>query len=322
MGLESQLHCHSWYSILDSAISPKELVSQTVKFGQQAVAQTDHGSLGGLLQFYKECKKAAVKPILGVEAYITNDEDNKLTEKVRDNMHMILLAKDQVGYIRLLELSSAAGTKNFYYKPRIWKESLSYLRGHVVATSACLGGVLSKQCDYTLDMQGRATGCTPRATFFTDLDFYLSIFGSDFYLELQDWDDGSHYQSVYNKLLLNIGREKGIPFVITCDAHYLTPDDQKLHELLMAMQMKMTIQEYKDKGDMVYGPYFYLASPEEMRKRADHLSCPEAWTNTAIIAEQCNVELKLNQWQLPSYNITGEKDYNEFQIWKKEHYGT
>jgi DNA polymerase-3 subunit alpha len=192
----------------------------------------------------------------------------------------------------------------------------------VIATTACIGGILSKQCDYVLDMQGRAFDCIPPESFSTDLEFYLSIFDSDFYLELQDWDDGSHYQSVYNKLLLNTGTKRGIPFVITCDAHYLTPDDQKLHELLMAMQMKMTIQEYKDKGDMVYGPYFYLASPDEMKKRADHLECPSAWTNTATIAEQCNVEIKLNNWQLPNYPIEEEKDYSAFLIWKKEHHGT
>ena len=313
----THLHVHTIYSLLDSCIRIEELVSKIKETGMTSCAITDHGTLGGLIAFYKACKKANIKPLLGIEAYITDDK-NGATERKRDNMHMILIAKDNIGYVKLLEIASKAALENFYYKARIYKEDLDYLKGHVVATSACLGGILSKKADYVLDLQGRAIGCNETPAMLADLDFYRGVFGEDFYLEFQCWDDGTHFQVEYNKMLLERAKKSGIPTVITCDAHYLNKEDHKLHELLMAMQMKMTVEEYKDKSDMIYGPYFYLATPEEMRERAIEVGCPEASDNTNLIANQCNVEIELGKWKLPSFAIEGEPDYLQFLEWKKK----
>ena len=307
------LHTHSQYSVLDGAILIPDLIKKCQGFGMEAVALTDHGFMGGVIGFYKQCRAVGIKPLLGVEAYITEDEDNKEEGKTRDNMHMILIAKDNVGYSRLLELVSRASLNNFYYKPRIYKKSLEYLSGHVVATSACLGGILSKKSDYQLDLQGRATSVSLRPEGQVDLDFYLKTFGEDFYLEVQGWDDGTHYQPEYNKMLLGIGKSRGIPIIIAADAHYLNPEDHQLHQLLMAMQLKMKIQDYKEKSELQYGPYFYFASAEEMRQRAISLGLEEAADNTNLIANKCDVEIKLGSYSIPIYPIESEDDYEDFK---------
>ena len=293
------------------------MIPRLAEMGMNACGISDHGSLGGLITFYKACKKANIKPLLGIEAYIT-DNPNNSSEKKRDNMHMILIAKDNIGYQKLLEVCSKAALENFYYKARIYKEDLIHLKGHVVATSACLGGCLAKKANFVLDLQGRAIGCNETPEMLVDLDFYRGIFGEDFYLEFQGWDDGTHFQPEYNKMLLERAKKSGIPSVITCDAHYLRQEDHKLHELLMAMQMKMTVSEYRDKGDMMYGPYFYLADQEEMERRALEVGCSDAIDNTNRIAEQCNVTIGLGKWKLPSFPFEQEKDFEEFLKYKEK----
>ena len=311
------LHAHSQHSILDGAILIPQLIQQLKKSEQPAVALTEHGWMASSIELYKACKKENLKAILGIEAYVTNDPDDFDGEKTRDNMHMVILAKDNVGYSRLCELSSAAFTRNFYYKPRIYKKSLEYLKGHVVVTTACLGGVLAKKAKFEKDHQERAIGCTPGENFFEDLTFYEDTFGEDFYLEVQGWDDGRHFQTEYNKMLLDIGGQRGLSFVLTADAHYLDAEDYELHKLLMAMQLKMTLSDYLEKSEMQYGPYFYVADSTEMMRRAIEIGCTEAFDNTFSIAEKCNVELELNKYKMPVFRIEDEPDYAE---WRKTYH--
>jgi DNA polymerase-3 subunit alpha len=289
-----------------------------------ACAITDHGFMGGVVEFYKAMTKAELKPLLGVEAYITQDQDDwENDQKTRDNAHMILIAKDNIGYSRLLETVSKASFHNFYYKPRITEANLEYLSGHVVATTACLAGVVSKELTRELDQQGRATlvkDTDGRAA--RNIKRYLDIFSKDFYLEVQVWDDGYHHQSVYNQWLLEFGQRNKIPFVITADAHYLDLNDHKLHEFLMAMQLKVTLEQYKQMPDMQYGPYFYLAPPDEMLRRAQSINCEEAYYNTEKIAEECNVKLELGTYHMPEYKLEDAEDYQEFLQWKKGHHAT
>lgn len=308
----THIHLHSQHSLLDGAIQFPALVERCKEFGMTSVACTDHGVMGGLVDFYKKCREGGIKPILGVEAYITDDPDGKESDLTRDNMHMVLLAKDIEGYSRLSELISNAAFKNFYYKPRICKKSLPYLSGHVVATSACLAGILAAKSNFVLDQQERATSIELTEAAENDLEFYLRIFGEDFFLEIQGWEDGSNYQTLYNNLMVYTGQKKGIPLVITADAHYLRLEDQELHKLLMAMQLKMSLQEYIQRGDLQYGPFFYFADQEEMWKRAKKIGYEEAASNTNVIAEKCNAELPLGKFLLPSYPIEGEDDYKAF----------
>lgn len=283
-------------------------------------ALTDHGWMAGIIPFYKACKKDGIKPIIGVEAYITADPDGMTEGKTRDNMHMILLAKDNIGYEKLLEVMSNAAMDNFYYKPRVFKDNLRQLAGHVVATTACLGGIFAKKAVFELDEIGNAKHChDPEGTLERELKFYLDVFGSDFYLELQGWNSSDNRQLSFNKFLIEFGEKHILPFVITADAHYLREEDYQLHEMLMALQMKKSIEEYRASSeDMMYGPYYYVAGPDEMLRRATALGKPDAFYNTGRIADQCNVEIELGKYQEIPFNIQNELDYKEFCIWKQQ----
>lgn len=317
----THLHLHTQYSLLDGAILLPELMDHLKAHNMTACAITDHGWMAGVVDFYKTCTGAGIKPIIGVEAYVTDDKDDLYNEdKNRDNMHMVLLAKDNEGYKRLLQAVSHASLHNFYYKPRIYREHLRNLKGHVIATTACLGGIIAKRLHFEPDQYGRAITCMDESgTAAREVNFYRSIFGDDFYLELQVWDNEDRYQPVYNQFLLQFGKEHNLPFVLTADAHYLKQGDEKLHELLMAMQMKMTLEEYQEHSDMLYGPHFYVAGPDEMMARAQSLNCIEAYNNTQRIAEQCNVEIKLGKYQEPEFKIEEAEDYQDFLVWKEQH---
>lgn len=285
-----------------------------------SVAITDHGWMAGVINFYKECAKNDVKPILGCEIYVTENEDNLENEfKIRDNEHIVLLAKDNIGYSKLLETVSTAALNNFYYKPRVWKEHLKKLAGHVIVASACLGSPIAKRLEFIKDEDDIVVGyIDPEDKARREIEYYLNIFNKDFYLELQVWDDGKHHQKVYNEYLLKVGKELGAQFVLTTDAHFLNKEDYVLHELLMAMQFKMTIENYRQKSVMQYGPYFYVANSEEMLSRAKFLHCESAFYNTQIIADQCNVELTLGKYQEPTFDITQADDYQDYLIWKEK----
>jgi DNA polymerase-3 subunit alpha len=319
----THLHLHTQYSLLDGAILIPDLMEYLKSLGMTSCAITDHGWMAGAVDFYKTAKKHGIKPIIGVEAYITEDEDNKEKDKARDNMHMVLLAKDNIGYSKLLQTVSNAALNNFYYKPRISKQNLKELSGHVIATTACLGGIVAKKLEFEKDQYGRATHChDPQGLIEKEIDFYRQIFQDDLYLELQVWNSGDNYQPVFNKFIKQTGKNLQMPFVLTADAHYLKQGDEKLHEMLMAMQLKMTVEDYRENSEMLYGPHFYVGSPEEMLRRAQSIDCEEAYYNTNKISEACNIDIKLGQYQEPIFNIEETDDYNDFLAWKKNRHQT
>ena len=312
------LHLHTQYSLLDGANLIPDMMVYLKEQGMTACAITDHGWMAGVVDFYKQCKKNEIKPLIGVEAYVTDDRDNlENTEKHRDNHHLVVLAKDQRGYQGLLRLVSDAALRNFYYKPRIYRDKLAELRGHIVVTTACLGGVVSRRLNYETDNYGRVSRVSdPDGAAKKTIAWYQEIFQEDFYLEIQDWPDEKNYQQTYNEFILDVGRTMGVPFVITSDAHYLKNEDYKLHELLMALQFKTTLDLYQDKEEMKYGPYFYIKSPEEMLESAKRWNCEEAFHNTNAVADKCNVEIELGVYKPPVFKIETEDDYEEFKTWK------
>ena len=311
------LHVHTEHSLLDGAIKIPELIQKIKEYGMNACSISDHGYMGGVIKFYKECKKNNIIPLIGIEVYCTDDpddiEDNK--DKTKDNYHMVLIAKNTQGYKDLLRLSSEAMFHNFYYKPRIYIPKLEILKGNVVATTACLASFISKYAEWNedtkqyIDKEERALNKTKEiASLFKE---------GDFYLELQDWDDGSGRQPAYNELLLEIGEKLNLPFVITTDAHYLNEEDNELHKIMMAMQFGQKLEEYL-KGDMVYGPHFWIKPPEMMLASAKKLGCEEAFWNTAKIVDKCkNVEIELNKYYQPTFKIELAEDYKEYLEWKQ-----
>jgi DNA polymerase-3 subunit alpha len=282
------LHNHTEYSFLDGAIKTKDMVAKAVEQGAPAIAITDHGGLFGAMEFYNAAKAGGIKPILGFEAYITSG-NRTAKDPVRN--HLILLAQNNKGWENLMKLSSIGYTEGFYYKPRIDMEVLEEFSEGLIASSACIAGAV------------------PRAMLKGDRDLaikltddYLRIFGEgNFYYELQN--HGMDDEHIAFEQMIDLGQEKGVPFIVTNDAHYLNADDKKAHEVLLCMQTQAKLSD--PKRFQFSSDQFYLKPPEEMALLFPDL--PEALTNTVDIAERCNVNPNHNA-ALPSAGIPDDQN--------------
>ena len=269
------LHLHTEFSLLDGACRIKDLAEHVKSLGQTAVAITDHGVMYGVIDFYRACKKAGVKPIIGCEVYVApRTRFDKVHEFDADSRHLVLLCRNEEGYRNLSYMVSKAFTEGFYIKPRI---DLDLLRQHakgLIALSACLGGEIPKRL-----MAGDYEGAKAFALEMREL------FGEDgYYLELQD--HGIAAQRQVNASLLRLHEETGIPLVCTNDAHYLRREDAQAQDVLMCIQTGKTLD---DPNRMKFETEeFYVKSEAEMA--ALFPNCPEALENTARVAELCNLE--------------------------------
>lgn len=306
----THLHTHSVYSILDGENQLEAFIKRAKELGMKQIALTDHGTMMGALNFYKACKKEGIKPILGVEAYITNDPDGiKKEDRTRDNHHLVMIAHNEIGYRNLLDLVSRAQLQNFYSKPRISKHNLNEKSTEgIIATSACLGNEVNRVGEWD-----------PETKTYKNLEamekaasFYKSIFGIRYYLEIQDNDDSAGQQLAYNKVVIEMAKRLGLRNVITSDAHYTKIESSELHSMLMAMQLKKTYADYVAAGEMKYGPWFYVRSPQQMMDAARKYNCEEAFWSACEIGNLCQVEIELGKYKTPIFNIESESDYEEF----------
>ena len=281
------LHVHSEYSLLDGSIRIKDLVDRTKELGMDTVAITDHGSMFGVIQFYKEAKKQNIKPILGSEVYIAMNKYSEKEAKDKNHYHLVLLAENNEGYQNLMKIVSEGYVNGFYYKPRVDKEILKKYSKGVIALSACLGGEVQQ---FLLDNNyNRAKKSALE---------YREIFGDDnFFLELQD--HGMREQISVNNELIRISQETDIPLVATNDVHYLKKEDAVVHDVLLCVQTGKTVGE----EDRMKFPsnHFYLKSPEEMYTLYEDQI--KALENTVWIGERCNVELDFSTLHLPEYKV-------------------
>ncbi|MBI4434838.1 PHP domain-containing protein, partial [Candidatus Uhrbacteria bacterium] len=227
------LHVHSHYSLLDGLTRIDELVAAAKADRQPALALTDHGTLYGAIEFYKACKKAGVKPIVGMEAYLAprrrTDREKQVDERAYS--HLILLAKNRTGYQNLLQLTTKAHLEGFYYKPRIDWELLEQHGDGLIALTACLGGEIPRRI-----IEGN-TDAVEAA-----IARYMSRFGGDFYLELQHRNDIPESR-VVNARLMELSRQHQIPVVATNDIHYLNAGDAEAHDVLLCLQTKSKQQD-------------------------------------------------------------------------------
>ena len=285
------LHNHTGYSIMDSALKIDDLVSRTKDLGMKAVAITDHGNMYGAINFYKACKKAGVKPILGLEAYVS-PRANTMKEGKADsaNYHLVLLAENNEGYQNLIKISSNACIEGFYYRARTDIHHLRQWHNGLICLSACLGGEVQ-----TYIVRGDMDKAYETAL------MYDSIFGrGNYFLELQD--HGIPEQKVVNEGLLEIHKKTGIPIVCTNDCHYMAPEDYDHHDVLMAMQAKVSIYDEKRKK---YGSdQFYIKSADEMASLFP--DCPDALINTVKIAERCEVNIEFGVNKLPKFEVPAQ----------------
>ncbi|QOV89034.1 DNA polymerase III subunit alpha [Humisphaera borealis] len=287
----THLHVHTHYSLLDGACRISDLVSRAKQLGMDSLAITDHGCMFGVIEFYNECKKQGIKPIIGMEAYIApGDRRDKSTSHGDSSFHMVLLAENVEGYHNLLKLSSTAYREGFYYKPRIDKEILREHRKGLIATSACLGGEI------------------PSAFMRRDAKFakeiaetYLDIFGPDrFFIEVQK--QGIKEQDMVNPELVELAKKLGVGTVATNDVHFLNKDDHFAHDVLCCISMGRLVA---DEGRLKYPTHLYLKSPQEMAEICHEF--PEAVENTARVAAMCDVSLDFSKRYAPVYRVPAEK---------------
>lgn len=285
----THLHLHTGYSLLDGSSKIPELVRRVKELGMDACAITDHGVMYGVIEFYKACKAEGIKPIIGCEVYVapgSRFEKGKEKSAERYN-HLILLAENDTGHKNLMKLVSRGFTEGFYYKPRVDYELLSEYHEGIIASSACLAGIVPTKL-----RQGDYEGAKEEAMRLQE------IFGeNNFFLELQD--HGLSEQKFVNQGLMRISSETGIPLVATNDCHYLYKEDAEAHDVLICIQTQKNVY---DEDRMKYeGGQFYVKSPEEMEEVFHYI--PEAIHNTEEIARRCNVEIEFGKYHLPLYPV-------------------
>lgn len=277
----THLHVHSQYSILDGAASVAGLVSKAKNDGMSALALTDHGNMFGIKDFHETCKKNGIKPILGVETYVASrgiQFKDKNEKDDRSGDHLILLAKNEKGYRNLLKLVTIANTEGMYYKPRIDKSLLRQYSEGIIVSSACLGGEVPQ-----LIMKGDTSGVHDT------LNWYKSIFGEDFYLEVQRHPaaDPELRREVFdkqvnvNKELVRLAKEHEIKLIATNDVHFVNEEDADAHDLLICLN---TGKDLDDPTRMKYTKEEWLKSTSEMNKLFADL--PEVLTNTQEIVDK------------------------------------
>ncbi len=315
------LHNHSHYSILDAICSIEGLVKEAVDNKMKALALTDHGVMYGVIEFYKKCKEAGIKPIIGFEAYVaqassrfekgnkdTNEDDtfaleDDISTENTDGLsvsnlnyaHLVLLAKNNTGYKNLIKLNSIGHTEGFYKKPRIDLEVLHQYREGIIALSACAGGVLSAYI--VRDNLKKANEMA---------GVYKDIFGNDFYCELQN-----HLTLESEKLVLKelprIAKKHNLKLVATNDIHYIKKSHAIAHNIYLHISAKQSknIDYSKIISDFRYGTEeIYFKSTEEMCSLFKDF--PEAIKSTIEIAEKCNVNLDTKEYFMPKFPVPKE----------------
>ena len=289
----AHLHVHTEYSLLDGACRIPALVARAKELGQQSLAITDHGVMYGVIDFYKECKKQGIRPVIGCEVYVApRTRFDKVHRIDTSPYHLVLLCKNAAGYQNLIAMVSKASIEGFYSKPRVDLELLRTYHEGLICLSACLAGQIPRRLlerDYDAAKE-------------TAL-LYRDIFGSEnYYLEVQD--HGILEQKQILPDLYRLSEETGIPLVATNDVHYIRQEDHRAQSILVCIQTNHTVN---DKSDMEFQTQeFYLKSRAEMEALfADH---PEALDNTVKIAEQCQLDFTFGVTKLPFYKAPTDED--------------
>ena len=290
------LHGHSEYSLLDGACRIGEMAELAAEQGMPALAITDHGNLFGVIEHYKTCQDAGIKPIIGCEVYVAIDSRHSRQAArglTHASNHLILLAKDVTGYRNLTKLVSKGYLEGYYYNPRIDKELLREHAEGLVCMSACIGG----EIPHLIQREGLAAAEKVAREF-------MDIFGDDYYLEIQRHDIDP--EAKVNDGLLKLHRKLGVPLVATNDFHFLRATDHDAHDALICIQTNKTVDE---KNRLCYPDGLYMKSPEEMRTLFADL--PDALERTLEIADKCNVELEFGKTYMPDFPIPAGYDSSD-----------
>lgn len=297
------LHNHTFHSVLDGLTKIHDLVDKVKELGMEAAAVTDHGTMSGILDYYKTAKKAGIKPIIGIETYVaTRSRFDRDPGKDKQRFHLTVLAMNNTGFHNLMKLSTRANLEGMYYKPRIDHDLLEELNEGLIVLSGCASGeigVALKEDDYD-----RARDIAK---------WYKSILGDRYYLELQDHGhpkSNTHWdvQAKINEGLIKLSKELDIEMVVTCDGHYLTHEYQDAHEILLCVgtgsylsdEKRMSLKDFE----------LHLTDPRDI---IDHWGeeFPEVIRNTKKIADRCDVEIELGRILIPKYPLPdGENEHS------------
>ncbi|MBR1384379.1 MAG: DNA polymerase III subunit alpha [Ruminococcus sp.] len=291
------LHVHSEYSLLDGACRISELVDRVKELGQTACAVTDHGNMFAAVEFYKECRNKGIKPIIGCEVYVApRSRFYKVSTADSHPYHLILLCKNNKGYQNLIKLVSLSYIDGFYSKPRVDVELLKEYHEGLICLSACLAGEIPRRLS-----EGNYEAAKSVALKYRD------IFGKDnYYIELQDHRFIDEERIVPH--LIRLSRDTGIPLVATNDAHYIYREDSEAQKILVCISTATTV----DEPSKMQFPTdeFYIKSQAEMEELFPQV--PEAISNTAVIAEKCNVTFEFGKTKLPYFHIDGVEDNERY----------
>ena len=297
------LHNHTFHSVLDGLTKINDLVDKVKGFGMEAAAVTDHGTMSGILDYYKTAKKAGIKPILGIETYVAaRSRFDRDPAKDKQRFHLTVLAMNNTGFHNLMKLSTQANLEGMYYKPRIDHDLLEELNEGLIVMSGCASGeigVALKEDDYD-----RARDIAK---------WYKSILGDRYYLELQDHGhpkSNTHWdvQAKINEGLIKLSKELDIEMVVTCDGHYLTHDHQDAHEILLCVgtgsylsdEKRMSLKDFE----------LHLTDPRDIIAHWGE-EYPEVIRNTKKVADRCNVEIELGRILIPKYPLPeGENEHS------------
>ncbi len=297
------LHVHTEYSLLDGLGRAKALVKEALRLGQTALAITDHGAMHGAIEFFRACKDAGIKPLLGVEAYQTvygrpmGGRDPQLD---KENYHLLLLAKSMTGYRNLLKIASHAQTEGYYYRPRIDHDFLAAHAEGIIATTGCLGAEVPQ-----LLYQGREKEAYER------LGWYVEVFGREnFFIELQEHSIPELV--AVNKVLLPWAEKFNLQFVVTNDVHYVREQDANPHDVLLCVQTAVPISQ-QNRMRMSDGSYFLKSRAQlEATFRPFIDLPPSAFDNTLRIAEMCDVDPEDKEYHLPDLPIPEGHTYETY----------
>jgi DNA polymerase III subunit alpha len=299
----THLHTHSHYSLLDGLSKIKDMVKLAKEYEMPALALTDHGAMYGAIEFYNECIKNDIKPIIGCEVYIANRSRLQKEPNIDNKrFHLTLLAKDNEGYQNLIKLNTAAHLEGYYYKPRIDKELLSEYAKGLICLSGCPGSEL-----------GRTIQSGNLAKAETVVKEYQSIFGPEnYYLEIMHHPDMDWFPQ-WKEAILNLSQKLNIPLVATQDSHYLNRDDAFAHKTLIAISTQSDIADtaiFSGNGE------YHFISPKEAIEQFKDI--PEAVENTQKIADRCNIDLTLGKFIFPNFELepgkTADQMLNEITL--------
>lgn len=312
------LHVHTEYSLLDGLSKIKKLLNYVLENGMDALAITDHGAMYGAIDFYKEAKKQEIKPIIGLEAYTTTGDHKSRGERGKSkNNHLLLLAKNEIGYKNLMKLTTIAHLEGYYYRPRFSRELLEKYSEGIICTSACPQGEIGQALINDSYEEAKKIA-----------KWFYRVFNDDYYLEVQrhnyanfvegigeaaikrDILEISENEKKINEGVIKLSRELGIPIVATNDAHYIEPADAQAQDALLCIATGKQVSDI-ERLRFIDTPCYYITTPSEMKELFFDL--PDAIDNTVKIAEKCNLEIStFGKWFFPKFSLPDDMNAEEY----------